>query len=171
MALFISDPRRTLACRVLATAAVVATGCQGPPPPPERPTPERVAVSVRSIGIPYGPVVLLRNREQLIAVRVVAAPAAGYSIEYEWETATVTARGYSTDDRGTGMAEEERGFGVVEVGPVRFKWSRASKDAGWLYWPMGSDGLSVCSRTWASFDEIDLHNPNIHWYSQEMFRR
>lgn len=171
MALFIADPRKALACRVLAIAAVVATGCQGPPPPPERPTSKRVAVSVRSIGIPYGPVVLLRYGEQLIAVRVVAAPAAGYSIEYEWETATVTAHGFSTEERGTGTAEEERGFGVVEAGPIRFKWSRASKDAGWLYWPAGSDDLSVCSLTWASFDEIDLQRPNIHWYTQEMFRR
>jgi len=29
----------------------------------------------------------------------------------------------------------------------------------------------VCSLTWASFDEIDLQRPNIHWYTQEMFRR
>ena len=162
--------QKSLVCSVLATAVAVTTGCLGPPPPPERPTSKRVSVSERSIGIPYGPVVLLRNREQLVALRVVAAPAAGYSIEYEWETAAVNAGGFSTDDRGTGKSEEERGFGVVTAGPVRFKWSRASKDAGWLYWPRGWNDLSVCSLTWASFDEIDLQNPKIHWYRQEMFQ-
>jgi len=126
---------------------------------------------MRSIGIPYGPVVLLRNHEQLIALRVVAAPAAGYTIEYEWETAEVAASAFAKDDSGVGTAEEERGFGVVNAGPVRFKWSRASKESGWLYWPRGWDDLSVCSRTWASFDEIDLQKPNILWYSQEMFQR
>lgn len=171
MALLIAGPHRTLLCCILATAAAMTTGCQGPPPPPERPTPERVSVSARSIGIPYGPVVLLRNREQLIAIRVVAAPAAGYAIEYEWKTAEVASHGFVTDDSGTGTTEEKRGLGVVKAGPVRFKWSRASRDAGFLYWPQGSKDLSVCSVTWASVDGIDLQNPLIYWYSQDMFQR
>ena len=170
MALLIAGPRQILFHCVLA-AVIVATGCQGPPPPPERPTSRLVSVSVRSIGIPYGPVVLLRNREQLVALRVVATRAAGYTIEYKWETAMVTANGFATDDSGTGTAEEERGLGVVEAGPVRFQWSRASKDAGWLYWPRGWNDLSVCSVTWASVDEIDLQDPKVYWYTQAMFRR
>jgi hypothetical protein len=169
MAFFMAYPRKTVLCCVLAATAVVTTGCPGPPPPPEYPTPERVSVSARSIGIRYGPVILLRNREQLIAIRVVAAPTAGYTIEYEWKTAEVSSSGFVTDDSGTGTTEEERGFGVVKAGPVRFKWSRASRDAGFLYWPQGSKDLSVCSVTWASVDGIDLHNPKIHWYSRDMF--
>jgi len=171
MALLIADPRKTLFRCVFATAAIVTAGCQGPPPPPERPTPTRVSVSARSIGIPYGPVVLLRNREQLVAIRVVAARAAGYSIQYEWETADITANGLTTDDSGTGRAEEKGGFGVVKAGPLRFQWSRASKDTGWLYWPRGWNDLSVCSVTWASIDDINLQSPKIQWYSQEMFQR
>ena len=171
MALLIPDQRNIVFCCVLVLAAVVTMGCLGPPPPPDRPTSKRVSASVRSIGIPYGPVVLLRNRDQLVALRVVAAPAAGYSIEYRWKTAAVTANGFATDDSGIGTTEEKRGFGIVQAGPVRFKWSRASKDAGWLYWPRGWDDLSVCSMTWESVDEIDLQHPKSHWYSQAMFER
>jgi hypothetical protein len=130
-----------------------------------------VSVSARSIGIPYGPVVLLRNREQLVALQVVAAPTSGFSIEYVWQIAPVTATGFATEDSGTGTTDEERGLGVVEAGPVRFKWSRASKDSGWLYWPQGWNDLSVCSETWASVDEIDLQDPKVYWYTQEMFQR
>ena len=142
----------------------------GPPPPPEHPTLERVSVSVRSIGIPYGPVFLLRNREQLVAVRVVGSAAAGYSIEYRWESAPFSTTGFATDESGTGTTQEDRGFGVVEVGTLRFQWSRASKDSGWLYWPQGWDDLSVCSVTFPSVEEIDLENPKVYWYTQEMFK-
>ncbi len=162
--------RKVLVGCVLAALVGAATGCLGPPPPPENPTPELVSVSARSIGIPYGPVVLFRKGEQLVALRVIAAPAAGYSIEYEWKTAASSTSGFSADDSGIGAAEEKRGFGFVTAGPLYFKWSRASKSSGWLYWPRGRNDFIVCSRTWASIDEIDLQKPDIHWYSQEMFQ-
>jgi len=170
MSLAAIRPRRTHFPCVLAAALVGVVGCLGPPPPPERPTPERVSVSARSIGIPYGPVVLLRNREQLVAVRVVGTAAGGYSIEYRWETAPFAASGFATEERGTGMTQEERGHGVVKAGPLRFKWSRGSQSTGWLYWPPASDELSVCSVTWPSIEEIDLQDPEIYWYTQEMFK-
>jgi hypothetical protein len=132
--------------------------------------PDLVSVSEHSIGIPYGPVILFRKKQQLVALRVIAAPAAGYSIEYEWKTSAASQRAFSTDDSGTGTAEENRGFGYVTSGPLYFKWSRASRDSGYLYWPRGRNDFSVCSRTWASVDQIDLKKPDIYWYTQEMFQ-
>jgi len=171
MSYFFATSRTLVLSWVLVTITMVTSGCPGPPPSPERPTPERVSVSERSIGIPYGPVILLRNREQLIALRVVAAPTAGYAIEYEWKTAPVMSNRFALDDSGTGTTEETRGLGVVKAGPVQFKWSRASRNSGFLYWPQGSKDLSVCSVTWANVDGIDLQNPKIYWYTQDMFRR
>jgi hypothetical protein len=171
MAMPLFGKRRVHVGCVLAAMIGATTGCQAPPQPPRTPTLDLVSVSERSIGIPYGPVVLFRKDGELVALRVIAAPAAGYSIEYEWMTAPASGRGFTTDDGGTGATEEQRGFGHISLGPLYFKWSRASKSSGWLYWPPGSNDFSVCSRTWTSIDEIDLQQPEIHWYTQEMFQR
>lgn len=50
------------------------------------------------------------------------------------------------------------------------RWSRGSKDFGWLYWPEDMTNLSVSSITFRSVDSIDLHDPEIFWYTQEMFK-
>lgn len=94
---------------LLGGIALVATvGCGGPPRPPERPTFERVAVNQRGIGIPYGAVVLFRADQELVALRVVEAPKWGYWIEYEWNTAPLTADVFETASTGAGETNEQK---------------------------------------------------------------
>lgn len=151
-------------------ALVATVGCGGPPRPPERPTFERVAVNQRGIGIPYGAVVLFRADQELVALRVVEAPKWGYWIEYEWNTAPLTADVFETASTGAGETNEQKKRSAVLAGPLYMRWSRGSKDFGWLYWPEDMTNLSVSSITFRSVDSIDLHDPEIFWYTQEMFK-
>ena len=167
----ISAGMKTFLARCCLGAAFIAgAGCGGPPPTPERPTEYRVAVSDRSIGIPNGPVVLLKTDAQLIAVRVTAASLLGNAIEYEWDVAPAGGTGFVADTHGAASTVESSGFGTIVAGPVRFKWSGGSEDFGWFYWPPNPD-VAVCSRTWRNLDEINLQDPDIFWYKQEMFER
>ncbi len=40
---------------------------------------------------------------------------------------------------------------------------------GWLYWPDKEGEISVCAVTWGSIDSIDLQNPEVFWYTRDMF--
>jgi len=144
----------------LGAALIAGAGCGGPPPAPARPTAFRVAVSERSIGIPYGPLVLLRTGGQHVAIRVTAASRLGNAIEYEWDLAPAGGTVFVSETHGSASTVESNGF---------FKWSRGSQDFGWLYWPVGLADISVCSRTWRNLEEIDLEDPDIFWYTPEMF--
>ena len=153
----------------LGAALIAGVGCGGPPPAPARPTAFRVAVSERSIGIPYGPVTLLRTGAELVALRVTAASRLGNAIEYEWDLAPAGGTGFVSETHGSASTVESSGFGQVVAGPLRFQWSRGSQDFGWIYWPVGLTDIAVCSRTWRNLEEIDLENPDIFWYTPEMF--
>ena len=154
---------------LMAAAAILAAGCGVPPPPPERPTFERVAVNQRAVGIPYGPVVLFRIDEQLVAFRISNVPLSGYGIEYEWNTSAVDAAVFETTSTGAGETEEKIRPGSIQAGPLVMEWSRGSEKYGWLYWPDDSGGISVSSITFRSVVSIDLQDPQIYWYKQEMF--
>ena len=154
---------------LLAASMVAAVGCGGPPRPPERPTFERVAVNQRGVGIPYGAVVLFRVEKELIAFRVVDAPKWGYSIEYEWNAAPAAEDTFETASTGAGETDEQRRRSTVTAGPLYMRWSRGSPDFGWLYWPEDEETVSVASIAFRSVDSIDLQDPDIFWYTQEMF--
>ena len=161
---------RTAIIQVLVAVAMVAvSGCGGPPRPPERPTFERVAVNQRGIGIPYGAVVLFRVDQELVALRVVDAPKWGYFIEYEWNAAPLTAGLFETARTGAGETNEQKQRSTVLAGPLYMRWSRGSEEFGWLYWPEEKQDISISSITFRSADSIDLQNPEIFWYTQEMF--
>ena len=153
----------------LGAALIAGAGCGGPPPAPARPTAFRVAVSERSVGIPYGPLVLLRTGAQLVAIRVTAASRLGNAIEYEWDLAPAGGTVIVSETHGSASTVESNGFGQVVAGPLRFKWSRGSQDFGWLYWPVGLADIAVCSRTWRNLEGINLEDPDIFWYTKEMF--
>jgi hypothetical protein len=156
--------------RLLVAVAIVAVaGCGGPPRPPERPTFERVAVNQRGVGIPYGAVVLFKADKELVALRVVEAPKWGYWIEYEWNTAPVSESVFETSSTGAGETNEQQRRSSVTAGPLYMRWSRGSRDFGWLYWPEDSQDISVSSITFRSVDSINLQDPEIYWYKQEMF--
>jgi hypothetical protein len=164
-----SLPRAVFAEWLVVSAALVIVGCGGPPPPPDKPTFERVAVNQRAIGIPYGAVVLLRAEDQLIALRIVDAPLWGFAIEYEWNVAPTNAEVFITAAGGSGRTDEKQRHGGVKAGPLFMKWSRGSDTSGWLYWPEDSGPVSVCSITFRSVASIDLQDPQIFWYTREMF--
>jgi len=167
---WISTLHPSLITRLLITVALTsATGCGGPPRPPEQPTFEHVAVNQRAVGIPYGAVVLFRVDQQLVALRVVDAPLWGYAIEYEWSVAPVDAAVFETTSTGAGETDEKKHRGAVRAEPLFMRWSRGSKKFGWLYWPDDSSEISVSSITFRSVDSIHLQDPQIFWYKQEMF--
>ena len=152
---------------VVAIAAVV--GCGGPPRPPERPTFDRVAVNQRGVGIPYGAVVLFKVDQELVALRVVEAPMWGYRIEFDWNVAKVTADVFETESTGAGKAREQEKRCAVLAGPLYMRWSRGSENFGWLYWPERKGNISVSSITFRSVKSIHLQDPEIFWYTQDMF--
>lgn len=156
------------ALTAVAIAAVV--GCGGPPRVPELPTFERVAVNQRAVGIPYGAVVLFRVDQDMVALRVAEAPMWGYRIEYEWNTTSATASVFETESTGAGKTGEQKKRSTVLAGPLYMRWSRGSEDFGWLYWPENSQDLSVSSITFRTVKSIDLKDPEIVWYTQEMFK-
>ena len=156
--------------RLLITVALTsATGCGGPPRPPEQPTFERVAVNQRAVGIAYGAVVLFRIDQEMVAVRVVDSPLSGRAIEYEWNVAPIDAAVFKTTGTGAGETDEKNHRGVVLAGPLFMRWSRGSEKYGWLYWPEDSSAISVSSITFRSVASIRLQDPEIFWYRQEMF--
>jgi hypothetical protein len=160
----------SVSARLLVFSAILAAvGCGGPPRPPERPTFDRVAVNQRGVGIPYGAVVLFRVDQELVALRVVEAPKWGYAIEYDWNAAPVSQDVFETESTGSGETNEQKQRSVVIAGSLYMPWSRGSKDFGWLYWPEDKTTVSVSSITFRSVDSIDLQNPEIFWYTQEMF--
>ena len=159
-----------MAIQSLAAVAFTAVvGCGGPPRAPELPTFERVAVNQRAVGIPYGAVVLFRVDQEMVALRVVEAPMWGYRIEYEWNTASATASVFETESTSTGETNEQKKRSAVRAGPLYMRWSRGSEDFGWLYWSEDTKNINVSSITFRSVDSIDLQNPEIFWYTQEMF--
>ena len=166
------DPFRVPAAitRLIVVVSLgVAAGCGGPPRPPERPTFERVAVNQRGVGIPYGAVVLFKVDQELVALRVVEAPLWGYAIEYEWNAAPLSADVFETASTGAGQTDEKQQRGAVRAGTLFMRWSRGSKHFGWLYWPKKPEKISVSSITFRSVDSINLKDPEIFWYTQEMF--
>ena len=102
-------------------------------------------------------------------MRVVDAPLWGYTIEYEWNVAPVEADVFRTTSTGGGETDEKKHRGVVRAGPLYMRWSRGSKNFGWLYWPEDSRNISVSSITFRSVESIYLLDPQIFWYKQEMF--
>jgi len=163
---------RVLAVAIQTFAAVTIAavmGCGGPPRVPELPTFERVAVNQRAVGIPYGAVVLFRVDEEMVALRVTEAPMWGYRIEYEWNTASATANVFETESTGAGETGEQKKRSTVHAGPLYMRWSRGSEDFGWLYWPEEEHKIDVSSITFRTVDSIDLQNPEVIWFKQEMF--
>jgi hypothetical protein len=165
-------PIRVLAAafQTLAVIAIAAVaGCGGPPRPPERPTFQHVAVNQRGVGIPYGAVVLFRVDQEVVALRIVEAPMRGYRIQYEWNVAKVTTGAFETEGTGAGETGEHEKRCAVHAGPLYMRWSRGSEDFGWLYWPEKTNEISVSSITFRSVKSIDLKDPGIFWYTQDMF--
>lgn len=158
------------AIQLLAAVAIAASmSCGGPPRPPERPTFDRVAVNQRGVGIPYGAVVLFKVDQELVALRVVEAPMWGYRIEFDWNVAKVTADVFETESTGAGKTSEQEKRCAVLAGPLYMRWSRGSENFGWLYWPERKANISVSSITFQSVKSIHLQDPEIFWYTQEMF--
>jgi hypothetical protein len=154
---------------ILIAVALISSACGGPPPPPRNPTFKRVAVNQRAIGIPYGAVVLFKTEDRLIALRVVDAPFWGFAIEYEWSAAPASSENFEADATGAGQTDEKQQHGGIKAGPLFMKWSRGSDKFGWLYWPESSTTVSVCSTTFRSVASVDLQDPEIFWYTREMF--
>ena len=121
------------------------------------------------MGIPYGAVALFRVDQELVALRIVEAPMWGYRIEYEWNAAKVTADVFETARTGAGETNEQKRRSAVTAGSLYMQWSRGSKEFGWLYWPEDAKNVSVSSITFQSVDSINLQDPEIFWYTQEMF--
>jgi hypothetical protein len=162
-------PRHTPIGRIsVAIALITFAGCGGAPPSPERPTYERVAVNDRAVGIPYGPVVVFKVDDQLIAFRVSSVPLSGYGIEYEW-TAAPAGAALTATATGAGAVEEKPQPVYIRAGPLAMQWSRGSQKYGWLYWPEDAHPTSVCAITFRSFESINLQDPRVFWYTQEMF--
>lgn len=150
-------------------ACIAMTACGGMPPSPERPTYERVAVNERAVGIPYGPVAVFKVDDQLIAFRVSNVPLSGHGIEYEWSAAASDTTSFAPTATGSGQVEEKPHPVYVSAGPLAVQWSRGSQKYGWLYWPEDSRPTSVCAITFRSVESIDLQDPRVFWYTQEMF--
>lgn len=93
----------------------------------------------------------------------------GYRIEYEWNTAKGTGSIFETESTGAGETSEQEKRCAVLAGPLYMRWSRGSEEFGWLYWPEKMANISVSSITFRSVESIDLRNPEIFWYTQEMF--
>jgi hypothetical protein len=158
--------------RFLIVVLTATLGCDGVPRPPNWPTFDRVAVSEHSIGIPYGSVVVFRTAGQLVALRVVDASRWGYKIEYEWQATAPGTEVFGGTTRETATTEENtenNRCGSIRAGPLFLQWSRGSEEMGWLYWPDKEGEISVCAVTWSSVDSIDLQNPEVFWYTREMF--
>jgi hypothetical protein len=158
-----------IARSLVAVVIVAAVGCGGPPRPPERPTFERIAVNQRGVGIPYGAVVLFKVDQELVALRVVEAPKWGYWIEYEWNAAPISVDVFETEKTGAGETNEQMQRSAVIAGSLYMPWSRGSKEFGWLYWPEDARKVMVSSITFRSVESIDLQDPEIFWYTREMF--
>ena len=149
-----------------------AIACDDVPRPPDRPTFDRVAVTERSIGIPYGSVVVFRTAGQLVALRVIESERWGYQIEYEWQATAPDSEIFDGKRQGAGATDENREnrrLGTIRAGPLLLRWSRGSEEMGWLYWPENENDISVCAITWGSVDSIDLRDPEVFWYTREMF--
>ncbi len=155
--------------RFLVLATLLVLGCDGTPRSPEQPTFTHVAVNQRAIGIPYGAVALFKVDQELVALRVVRALEWGYAIEYEWRAAPANASFFQTSRAGTGRTDEDDQAGLISAGPLHMGWSRGSEGFGWFYWPENARDISVSSITFRSVNSIDLANPEIFWYRQEMF--
>lgn len=94
----------------------------------------------------------------------------GYRIEYEWNVAKVTADVFETESTGAGETSEQEKRCAVLAGPLYMRWSRGSENFGWLYWPEKKANISVSSITFRNVDSIHLQDPDIFWYTQEMFK-
>jgi len=167
--------RRYLDPALVAGAAMLylTAGCGqlSGPPPPSFPTSTTVAARPRSIGVPYGPIVLLRSGEQLVALRITSASQLGEVIEVEWFAPPVGGKDFTNARHGEGTAREHRGIGYIAAGPLNLEWSRGSAEMGWIYWPDEGTDLAACSRTWSNLDEVDPDDPDVRWYTREMFER
>jgi len=167
--------RRYLDPALVAGAAMLylTAGCGqlSGPPPPSFPTSTTVAARPRSIGVPYGPIVLLRSGEQLVALRITSVSQLGEVIEVEWFAPPVGGKNFTNAMRGEGTAREHRGIGYIAAGPLNLEWSRGSAEMGWIYWPDEGTDLAACSRTWSNLDEVDPDDPDVRWYTREMFER
>ncbi len=162
-----------LGAALISGAAMLSltAGCDqlSDPLPPRYPDRNTVAAGPRSIGVPYGPIVLLRSDEQLVALRITSESQLGQVIEIEWFAPPVGGKDFTNAIRGKGTAREHRGIGHIAAGPLRLEWSRGSAEMGWIYWPDEGTDLAACSRVWASLDEIDPDAPDVRWYTREMF--
>jgi len=160
---------------LMAGAAMLSltSGCgqKSDPPPPRFPNTNTVAARPRSIGIPYGPIVLLRSGEQLVALRITSASQLGEVIEVEWFAPPNGGKDFTNAKHGEGTAREHRGIGYIAAGPLSLEWSRGSAEMGWIYWPDESINLAACSRAWATLDEVDPDAPDIRWFTKEMFEK
>jgi hypothetical protein len=167
--------RCRLGTALMAGAAVlsITAGCgqSSDPPPPRFPNSNTVAAGPRSIGVPYGPIVLLRSGEQLVALRITSESQLGQVIEVEWFAPPVGGKDFTNAKHGGGTAREHRGIGYIAAGPLSLEWSRGSAEMGWIYWPDENTDLAACSRAWANLDEVDPDAPDIRWYTKEMFER
>ena len=164
-----------LGAALIVGAAVLsitaACGKSSGPAPPSFPDSNTVAARPRSIGVPYGPIVLLRSGEQLVALRITSVSQLGEVIEVEWFAPPVGGKDFTNAMRGEGTAREHRGIGYIPAGPLNLEWSRGSAEMGWIYWPDEGIDLEACSRTWANLDEVDSDAPDIRWYTKEMFEK
>jgi hypothetical protein len=162
-----------LGAAMIAGAAMLSLtpGCGqlSGPPPPSFPDSNTVAARPRSIGVPYGPIVLLRSGEQLVALRITSLSQLGEVIEVEWFVPPVGEKDFTNAIHGGGTAREHRGIGYIAAGPLSLEWSHGSAELGWIYWPGESVDLEACSRVWASLDEINPDAPDIRWYTKGMF--
>ena len=167
--------RWPLFAALISGAAMLAltAGCgrASDPPPPRFPDSNTVAANTRSIGVPYGPIVLLRSGDQLVAMRITSVSQLGEVVEIEWFAPPVGGKDFTNAKHGEGTAREHRGTGYIAAGPLNLEWSRGSANMGWIYWPDESVDLAACSRAWANLDEVDPDAPDIRWYTKDMFER
>lgn len=167
-----------MTARLVLAAAAVAAGaaCSRPPtvPPPALPTANSLAATPNAVGVPYGPYLLIRRHERLIALHLNALSPLGDRVAYRWYVAGPDGRFARPEslEQGGGEALERPYTGRIALpGQLTLDWSRGSTEFGWLYWPEGSGDYAVYSRPFAVLADVGAGQDGGRWLTRDVIRR
>ncbi len=109
---------------------------------------------------------LLKHKEQLIAVNIRSASGLGKKIVYDWYLADADGRFSPAEAlrQGHGETTENPYTGRISIpGGLTLEWSRGSRKSGWLYWPQQGPELEVYSQPFANLNAIDQRSSAGRW--------
>jgi hypothetical protein len=132
----------------------------------DRPTQKRLAAKPHAVGVPYQRFTVVRYEDRVVALRLGAVSELGDRISYEWFVADGSGRfsAAAAGSRGEGEAVEQPHTGHITIpGLPRLLWSRASTDAGWIYWSEDDFDTEFFSLAFGDLDEIDLNHRSGSW--------